>query len=344
MKRVPSSIPRTTRRFSSTAAQTMRSLLSMCVQDFRRLLANALFWVITATLVLLLAVIHFALPHTVVEEPGQVLGFGLANPGFAFTQVASESALRDAVRDTGALGLLEGPEGLTVLHPGLSDKTVHAFLAVLYGSRVPSMTVEALDPGRPEIPFNLRMVPVFLCFEALITGFILGGALMLSEKEEDTIRALRIAPVGATRYLAAKTLLFSVISGLYALVMAVGCVGFRFPLLPFLLLSLFGSAVYTLLGLAFTARFRDMGSWFFAMALLLSINMLPGIAYGNPSFSPFWIRLIPSYPFIFAYEGILFDMPQRLPLVWLTLAAWCLAAWLAARFMVGRHLFAARRE
>lgn len=184
------------------------------------------------------------------------------------------------------------------------------------------------------------MTPIFICFEALIIGFILGGALMLSEKEEGTFRALRIAPMGVDRYLISKTVLFSIIAVLYALLMAIFCVGFGFSVPRFVLLSFFGAAIFSLIGLAFTTLFKDMSSWFFSMALLLSINMLPVVAYMEPSFSPLWIRVIPSYSMIFAYEKILFGMDGASISVVLTVAGWCIGAYLLSRFAVGRSLLA----
>jgi hypothetical protein len=186
------------------------------------------------------------------------------------------------------------------------------------------------------------MTPVFICFEALIIGFILGGALMLSEKEEGTVRAFRIAPLGVDRYLVSKTVLFSLIAVVYALLMAFFCVGLNFSVLCFILLSFFGSAIFSLIGLAFTTFFKDISSWFFSMALLLSVNMLPAVSYSEPSFSPFWIKIIPSYSMIFAYKNILLGT-GAIPLSTVfNVAGWCIGAYLIGRFMVGRYFLSKR--
>ncbi len=253
--------------------------------------------------------------------------------------------MRQSVKETGAIGLLgTGDGGIAVLHTGLSEKTVRAIMIMLYSSPDAGTDVEteSLDTDSRAIPFNKRMTPVFLCFEALIVGFILGGALMLSEKEEGTIRALRVSPMGVDRYLVSKTALFSLIAVLYALLMAFFCVGFGFPLLRFVLLSFFGAAMFSLLGLTFSTLFKDLSSWFFSMALLLSVNMLPVAAYSEPSFSPLWVRIIPSYSLIFAYENILFELGRSpMPAVF-TVAGWCAGAYLLSRLVVGRHLLSER--
>ena len=317
----------------------MSGLLSLCIQDFKRLLTNALFWVITVTLILIIAVVNFALPENASDESYGIFTYNTAYSASAATAVGGEAALREAVKESDAIGLLGNPDGsITVLHPGLSEKTVRAIMVMLYGASHTDIHVESLSASPQTIPFNQRMTPVFICFEALVIGFILGGALMLSEKEDGTVRALRISPMGVDRYLISKTLLFSIIATLYALLMAFFCVGFDFSILRFILLSFFGAAIFSLLGLAFATLFKDMSSWFFSMALLLAINMLPAVAYSEPSFSPLWLKLIPSHSMIFAYAGILFHMDVDVWPVILTVAGWCLGAYLLSRFAVGRSL------
>ncbi|MFZ2412690.1 MAG: ABC transporter permease [Candidatus Cryosericum sp.] len=322
----------------------MKGVLGLCVQDFKRLLNNALFWVVTATLVGVILIVNFALPESMSGGSSyELVSYGTARYGASARAVGSQKELRRLVTEDGAVGLVGTPDGsVTVVHQGLSEKSLTAIMLQL--SVVPSVPVEVetLREGSRIIPFNKRMTPAFICFEALMVGFILGGALMLSEKEEGTIRALRIAPLGADKYLMSKTLLFSAIGTLYALFMAVFCIGLQFAWGRFILLSFFGSALFCLIGLAFTTLFRDMSSWFFSMALLLSVNMLPIISYSAPSFSPAWMKLIPSYSMLFAYERILFGTGGISLSAALGVALWCLGAYMLSRTAVTRLLRAGR--
>ncbi len=322
----------------------MSGILALGIQDFKRLMTNALFWVITATLVLIIVLINLALPKNISEEDYHILIYQTDHYADQAISVSSEEELRQKVKENGTIGLLGNDDGsITVLNPGLSEKTVHAIITMLYRSSNIDINIERLNESNKTIPFNKRMTPVFICFEALIIGFILGGVLLLSEKEEGTIRAMRIAPIGVDKYLISKTGLFSIIAVLYSFLMALFCIGFNFPVLSFALLSFFGAAIFSLIGLAFTTFFKDMSSWFFSMALLLSINMLPVVAYSEPSFSPLWLRVIPSYSMIFAYENILFGMGRSLIPVVFTVAGWCIGAYLVSRFVVGRYLLAEGR-
>lgn len=313
----------------------MKSVLALCAQDFRRLLTNALFWVLSAMLVAIVLVVRFALPAELSSGEEGFVTCNVAGGEAYGRAMASEEDLREAVRGGDVIGLVATADGILVVHPDLSEKSLRAALLLLSDAAPVNVTVETLGGGGAAVPFNERSVPAFICFEALVTGFILGGALMLSEKEDGTARALRIAPMGAARYLSAKTLLFSGIGTLYAALICLLCVGTGIAWIPFLLLTFFGTATMTLLGLAYTTLFRDMSGWFFSMALLLSVNMLPAVSYVSPVFAPFWMKLLPSYPVLFSLDKAMFGGGYDIPYtvgsmaVWLALA--CLLAYPAVK-------------
>lgn len=316
----------------------MSGLLALMAQDFKRLLTNALFWVMTATLILIIALVNFVLPEDIAQESYRIYTYRIACPPSASIAVDSEAELRQAVQEEETIGLLGAEDGsMTVLHRGLSEKTVRAIMVLLYAPDNIEVDVERVYGTGRTIPFNQRTTPVFICFEALITGFILGGALMLSEKEAGTVRALRISPMGIHRYLSSKTLLFSILGAVYALLMALFCIGTGFSVFLFLSLSFLGAALFSLLGLAFSAPFRSMSGWFFSMALVLSVNMLPVVSYSDPAFSPPWMRAIPSYSMIFAYERILFGTGGSLLPAFSATALWCAGAYLLSCLMVRRY-------
>ncbi len=162
---------------------------------------------------------------------------------------------------------------------------------------------------------------------------------MLAEKQDGTVKALRISPFGAGRYVVSKTLLFSLIGTLYATLICVLTVGFQINWGLFLPLSFFGTAVFTMIGLAYTTPFHDMSGWFFSMVVLLSINMLPIISYTSPSFAPFWMKLIPSYPILMAYRSAIFGGTVELGYTVLAIGGWTLVSYtLAHVFVQSKHL------
>lgn len=321
----------------------MKSIYFSCVQDFKCLLTNALFWVLTATLAVIVLVVDLALPKQAVQESYRLVTYNAPAALTIGERVESYEALKDAVYEGGTIGVAFGEDGVTIVHPGYSEQTLNAMMLELSGIQPEPVQTVLLEGNAEEIPLNLRSVPVFVSFEALMVGFILGGALMLAEKQEATVRALRVSPFGTLRYTLAKTLLFSLIGVLYATLITVLTVGFDIHWGLFVLLTFFGTAVFTLLGLAFTAPFHGMSGWFFAMAMLLCVNMLPVISFYSPAFSPLWIRLIPSYPILMAYRGALFGSTVDYGFTVLSLLIWGAIAFLLALLAVNRrHLKEAR--
>jgi hypothetical protein len=321
----------------------VKSMLISCVQDLKRLLTNALFWVLTATLAVIVLVVDLALPKKMATPSAQLLTWN-APADLAFGSPAqSEQALRDAVRQDSAVGFVFGEDGLTVVHPGYAEQSLNVFVLELErmtrGGATADVRIVSLDETAKAIPFNLRLTPVFVCFEALMVGFILGGALMLAEKQDGTVRALRVSPFGPAKYVISKTILFSLIGTLYASLICVLTVGFTVNWGAFLPLSFFGTAVFTMIGLAYTTPFHDMSGWFFSMVILLSVNMLPVISYSSPSFTPFWMRLIPSYPILMAYRSAMFGGSLDLNYTVIAIAVWCAIAYLLAHWFVAKkHL------
>ena len=321
----------------------MNSILSTCVQDSKRLLTNALFWVLTATLLIIVLVVDLALPKETLSAELATLTWNAPETLSFGTPAQSEDALREAVGKGDAVGFVFDEDGLTVVHPGFSEKSLNIYLLeLMHGGLTPVETV-SLDVQAKEIPFNLRLTPIFICFEALMVGFILGGALMLAEKQDGTVRALRVAPFGAAKYILAKTLLFSLIGTVYASLICLLTVGTSIHWGSFLLLSFFGTAVFTMIGLAYTSPFRDMSGWFFSMVVLLSVNMLPVISYSSPAFTPFWMRLIPSYPILMAYRAAMFGGSIDLGYTIVAIVVWGAVSYLLACIFVAKnHLKGAR--
>lgn len=317
----------------------MKSIFSTCAQDSKRLLTNALFWVLTATLVVIVLVVDLALPKELASGGVTPLTWNAPVDAAFGTPAQSEEALQEAVRKGDAVGFVFGEDGLTIVHPGFSEKSLNIYVLELMRGGFTPVEVVSLDEQAKEIPFNLRLTPIFIAFEALMVGFILGGALMLAEKQDGTVRALRVSPFPVSSYIIAKTLLFSLIGTLYASLICVFTVGFSINWGLFLPLSFIGTAVFTMIGLAYTSPFRDMSGWFFSMIALLSINMLPVISYTSPAFTPFWMRLIPSYPMLMVYRAAMFGGSVDWVYTVVALGAWGIVSYLLARIFVARkHL------
>jgi len=323
----------------------MKRILPMIVQDFKLLLRNAIFWVITVSLVVIVIVVQFLVPGDF-----SVSGVSLAVYGFS-EEIPGAKTMEDAkavekyVAETGSAGIINESGKLTLLHTGLSGKAATVLVSsVMPSEALPQADIARLRENPRTAAQNLRLMPMFICFEAIVLGFLMTAVLMLDEKKEQVLRAYRVSPGGTLRYIISKTLLFSLIGAVYALFMAVLTVGFAFDWLQFILLSLLGCALYTLLGMSVAVFFKDISGWFFVAVVILAINMLPEISFSSPSFSPGYLTAIPSYKAIFAYEEILFPTGKSLVDTYILLGAETAAAFALCSWLVWKKLLHAGKE
>jgi hypothetical protein len=109
-------------------------------------------------------------------------------------------------------------------------------------------------------------------------------------------------------------------------------------------LALISSALFTLLGLVVTMFFKDLNSWFLSAILVLAVNMLSTIGYSNPSYSPLWMRFIPSYHIIFGFEELLFSTGKNLSGLFLMVFLETIAIFIIANLVLHSRLFKRTRS
>lgn len=102
------------------------------------------------------------------------------------------------------------------------------------------------------------------------TTYIFGAALVLSEKNEGTLQALRITPLTSTTYIASKTITLTAFALLEsAIVYAVGFFGAVVELLPLGLGIVCLGMLYTFVGMGQVARHDSVTSFLVPGALLV---------------------------------------------------------------------------
>ena len=129
---------------------------------------------------------------------------------------------------------------------------------------------------------------------------------MFEEREEGTLRAVRVSPAGTLNYILSKTVLFSLMGLIYGVMAVLITMGFSVNYFNLIVVVILGSVLMSLIGMIMGALFKNLSEWFFPGVALLMINMLPLFSYGMPVYSPKFIKWIPSYPLIFATRDILF--------------------------------------
>ena len=285
----------------------MRSIFSLILVDLKLVLKNIFFWVLLGMLIAIILVVNFLLPQTVTTNSPNIVTYGVETT--KYQSVESVEQLNEMLeKNKNMVGVIFENGEFIVLGNNLGEKQAAAITLPFLDPKAKTTEIQFSQTEKTIIPppFNKRCLPVFICFEAVIQGFLLAGVLMLNEKSGKIVRALQVSPISAVAYWIAKILLFSSFGSFYALLMALFTVGFSFPIIPFVLLSMIASALFTMLGMITAVFFRSINNWFMLASLILGINMLTMFAYIFPSLTSPFMKVIPSYPFIFIYEQILF--------------------------------------
>lgn len=161
------------------------------------------------------------------------------------------------------------------------------------------------------------VIPLFIFFEPGLVGFMFVGTSIFAEKKDGTIGALSVTPVEWRSYILAKALLMSVVSLVAAaIIMVMGTGSLRG--LSYVLVGVFlVSVVYTLLGIAISARYHDLDDYFVPILGVMVLSLLPYAHYHGYLTSGIWkaLYVVPSYPGLYffkaAFEEISTDTLMR---------------------------------
>lgn len=246
-----------------------------------------------------------------------------------------------------ATGIVLGGNGARVVTSAPLTGERRRLTAAILAGAASGVALRVLEPGAVRLADSDRTAVVLVAFEIAIIGFLFISVLLLQEKQEGVIRAYRVTPAGALVYVASRGVFWTAVTVVYgalfllATLRGIGMSVDRWMLM----LGLFtlAGATMTYLGLVVATFFRSLSGWFFPGVALLVLNMLPSISFAFPSFSPGWIRAIPSYHLLFAARDILFGQlePTRLVttfgLFGLLAAVLLGLSWVAVRFKLLRE-------
>lgn len=288
----------------------MKGIVSLIQMDFKLMLHNVMFRMMAVFLLLIIVSVNFFLPERTEEESLQIITCGMAVEGYPQVNMVVELE-QMAAADEKIVGIWWENGEINMIGTALNQKQGAVLLNQLFYSRSETpIAKNYTQKPTPEVPFRLRFLPLFICFEAVVLGYLMGGVMMLTEKSLAVTKAMQVTTAGAFTYVIAKTLLFSVTGTVYVLLMVIFTIGIHFPALPVIGLTMVATALFTMLSLALTVFFRSLSNWFFQCVLVLGPIMLTLFTYLFPAFSTPLLRAIPAYPILFTYEKLLFGDGQ----------------------------------
>ncbi len=207
----------------------------------------------------------------------------------------------------------------TLFFQGHESERQRALLAVsteswLEGLELPGQPAQvqistvALRPqAAPEkIPLNKSLVPLFLFTDAGMIGLLLIAALIFFEKEEGTLNAYLVTPGRIWEYLLSKTLTLTLVALSFLVVLVPPTLGLGPNYLHLIGVMALGAALTTLLGALIAVWFENLTQFLFPAIGLLVVFSLPQFSFFFPSFSPVWVRWLPTYPMIFGLREAAF--------------------------------------
>lgn len=176
-----------------------------------------------------------------------------------------------------------------------------------YESKVSLLTLEE-DSQR--LSDRINMLPVFLVVNSAFMGLFIIAAYIFMDKDEGTIRAFAVTPSRVWEYLLSKAgiiLVTGLITGLLTTVLVAGFKVHYLHLIVLLVISnLFGSAVGLFISSFYDNIIKAMG----ALYITIITFAFATISYYLPSFTPLVIRILPSYPMLFAFREVFLDSPD----------------------------------
>lgn len=167
-----------------------------------------------------------------------------------------------------------------------------------------------LDDSAEKLPMKVNLLPVMLLLNSSFVGLFIIAAYVFMDKEEGTIRALAVTPLRIREYLLSKIaimLVTGIVTGsMTVLAVAPDHVHYGHFLALMISFNIFGSALGLLIGSFYDTLTKSMGSLY----LVIIVLALASASYFMPAFSPLAIRLLPSYPMLFAIRETLLKNPD----------------------------------
>lgn len=168
----------------------------------------------------------------------------------------------------------------------------------------PGTAVRTLEENSERLSDRISYMPILLLLNSAFMGLFIVAAYIFMDKEEGTIRALTVTPVSIREYLLAKSgvMLFTgLFTGLLTTVLvAGGQVHYGLLLILLTASNFFGTAVGLFIASFYDSVIKAMGALYVAIMILA----FGAVSYFMPSFSPFFMRVLPSYPLLFAFREV----------------------------------------
>lgn len=340
----------------------MKRFMSLFMQDLKISVRNALILFLVAVMVLMVVVVALVIPDKPPAEEsllvadltqGGMYAEAIRQEGEHVVFFQEEPALLAALEENpNTMALLitgnPGEPSVTVYHHGLlnrySENLLTQFLTREFTDPAAMALFEASDAirmlrGDQAAPEGRKAyVPFLLALDVAMMGFMMGAVLMLEERGDGTLRALRVTPLGTAAYILSKSLVFLLVSLVYATLLLLVMGTWPVNPLAFWSLLMAGSLLFTFLGMILATFFKTMSEWLFAGMAVLIAGMLPIVSFLAPSFQPRWMGWIPTAWMLDGFNELLFPVGRSVTQWVLQTVGVTLVAYAACHVSIAQRL------
>lgn len=205
----------------------------------------------------------------------------------------------------------EGKSSFRYYTQGYETKKLNNLLYMLHSDngKVLSELIETqkiTKLGRTTILNNREnMVPVMVVLLGSLMGFFIVIAYVFLDKDEGVIRAFAVTPSSIWQYLLSKTMVIITTVTISSSIITIPIMKLQPNYLLFYTLLIISSFTFSSLGLLVASFFDNISNAFGILYIIVIILMLPALSYFLPSFNPFWIRALPTYPILQSMKEII---------------------------------------
>jgi len=157
------------------------------------------------------------------------------------------------------------------------------------------------------IPFNYTVLPLFLLMEPVLMGLFFISALIFFEKLDGNINAFIVSPGGISEYISSKVIVMLALGFMSMCIVVPMTVGFNVNVIALITIVIAGSIFGSGVGLYLSSFFDNLSSamiWLITLSIVLGV---PFVSYFIPTFTPLWVKIMPTYSLLFALKEALFQ-------------------------------------
>lgn len=168
-------------------------------------------------------------------------------------------------------------------------------------------TTVTLDKKVEKLSDRINLLPVYLTLNAAFMGLFIIASYIFLDKEEGTIKAFAVSTASVWQYLASKMAVMLVSGITTAVITVIAVAGTKAHYFHLIILMIafnaFGSALGLFIASFFDTMSKAMG-WLYISVIIFGFA---SVSYYMPSFSPFYVKILPSYPMLFSFREVLLD-------------------------------------